>query len=148
MPAVDSDTIMRRLMQLDHGTCIRYRNTFSTDDPRRWYVSIPNCTASHPNGGFGSMGWGDGPTPQAALQASWKSVITHMTNDPRNFLLRYTCPNNVPIPGDTPQAWVRWSIEHEEWIDVEPTPEALGTRRIPRDRVLPYNSAEIQSERL
>jgi len=87
---------------------------------------------------------GCGPTSDDALRNMWCSAVAFMARCPEGFMQLYTCPNNVPIPGKDPQAWVRWDIGREEWVDVRRTPELLAARHVPADRIFSYNSWEIR----
>lgn len=150
--ALSVDDIMRRFCALcPRSPGIQFRPTFKSDDSRRWYVELPRVSwVSEPRDAGGSNLPDfeySGATPEEALFNMWESMIHYMARHPTGFLLLYTCPDNVSIPGDTPQAWVRWSIAREQWEDVTPTPELLAARNVPNGRIYPYNSWEIRGDR-
>lgn len=142
------DDIMRRFDAVcPQSPSIKFRPTLKPDDPRRWYMDLPRVSWI-PVSGAGSGALcdfdDDGPTPEDALRNMWAATIRFMTRCPEGFMQLCTCPDNVPIPGDTPQAWVRWNIGREQWEDVVPTPSLLAAMRVPADRIFPYNSWEIR----
>jgi hypothetical protein len=126
-------------MKLNKNVSLRYRDTFRDDDPRVWYVDQSRVVLSLTLGGFSNMIFNaDGPTPDIALHRMWQAVLDYFNSNADAFFLLYSCPSNVPIPGDTPQAWVRWDDERDTWIDVIPTEQALRAHKIPTDRVVSY----------
>ena len=130
------EEIMEILMRLDrHGTCIRMRD-LSFPASKRWYVSVGMVTTSSLSGGGYCPPWGEGTTPYEAAQNMWTEITGH--HDPDSFFIRFNCKLDVPIPGDDPQVWVRWSSEKDDWEDVLPTQEALAKHCIPRDRIRTY----------
>ena len=141
------DEIMRRFNRVcPRPPNIRFRHTLHHNDDRRWYVELPGVVWAFAEGAFLTLVHGfEGPTPDDALTNAWTKLMETQIEQPLNFLMLYTCPSNVPIPGNTPQAWVRWNIEREEWEDVVPTAETLEAWGIPADRIFPYNSFEIHS---
>lgn len=143
------DDIMRRFDALcPQPPSIKFRPTFKADDSRRWYVCLPRVQWIGSDGSSSSLVHGfDGPTPEAAVRNAWATTVDYAVKRPNGFFGLFTCPDNVPIPGDTPQAWVRLSLGRLEWQNVVPTPLLLERHRIPADRIFPYNAWEIRGDR-
>lgn len=129
------EAILERLMRLDPRTCMRMRPTHQR--PNRWYVDIGSVAVSLLSSSAWAGFFENGSTPEEALERTWAAIIGRSAESSL-FFLKYHCPSNVPIPGDDPQVWVRWSEERDDWVDVEPTATALQVRNIPADRIHPY----------
>lgn len=133
----EAEAILERLMRLDPRACVRIRPNFPSG-PSRWYVDLGSVVAAH----LAVRGWSDffkdGRTPEEALENIWRAIIAK-SDQAGSFFLRYgDCKPDEPIPGAGPQAWVRWSQEVNDWVDVPPTTEALAKRNIPADRIRSY----------
>lgn len=140
--------IMAKLAQLDPTACIRYRSSFKETDPRVWYVDLGRIVVSSERGGFNSHLHGtDGPTPDIALYKTWEAILEFFRTYPEGFFLLFSCPPNVPIPGDTPQAWVRWDERQDDWVNVKPTAQSLQAHHIPADRIVSYTDHALASRR-
>lgn len=134
-PMPHHEWVLTRLLRLSREACPRLRAGFPPG-PSRWYVDSGPVTVTGPSGG-GFCPWGNGATPEEALRAVWEFILQNLAS-PERFLLIYSCPPNVPIPGDGPQVWVRWNAERDDWEDVPPTPEMLKAWGIPPDRIRSY----------
>jgi hypothetical protein len=132
------ELILARLMRLDKRACVMMRPEF----PRggRWYVSLGKVIAASLEGrGFSTLVDGySGETPQAALLNAWSEVIEASSRQ-GIFFLRHNCLPTESIPGNDPQVWVRWSQDHQDWVDVTPTEQSLAVREIPAERIRPYD---------
>lgn len=131
-----SEQIMERLMRLDPGACVRMRDTFAPG-PNRWYVSPGRVAVTSTNGNGLYFPGQSGDSPESAIIKTWEEIM-EIARNPEKFFLRYNCAGNVPIPGDDPRAWVRWSETKDDWEDVEPTAEQLAVHGTPADRVHSY----------
>jgi hypothetical protein len=131
------EEIMERLMRLDRrGTRISMRDSFPPG-PNRWYITQSVYITGFKYGGFYPLSVSQsGSSPEEAAEKYWKEITN--VQDSNRFLCRITCKSDVPIPGDTPQIWVRWNQAKDDWEDVIPTAEALGNHCIPPERVIPY----------
>lgn len=140
------EAILERLMRLDPKACVRMRPTYQR--PARWYVFLGSVVAaSRVLGQWTYTFFENGCTPEEALENTWAAILK-MSATADGCFLRYRCTGDVPIPGDEPQVWVRWSEEADDWVDVVPNAEALRARNIPADRIRPYmRSIETVSPR-
>jgi hypothetical protein len=139
---VTPSQIMKTLMQLNPGICLKYRDTFEDDDPRVWYVSMSRVDWQHARSGnqYAPLVEGfDGPTPDIALHNAWTTLMEYL-KDQDCFLRVISCPSDVPIPGDDPQSWVTWDFKNREWVDVVPTWGMLNANNAPEGRVIPYRA--------
>ena len=129
------EQIMERLMRLDKWACVRMRDSFPPG-PSRWYVSPGRVQVTSAGGGGYAPGR-SGDSPESAIIGTWEEIMA-IADNPDAFFLRFNCQNNVPIPGDDPQVWVRWNRDKDNWEDAKPTSEMLAIRGIPADRVRSY----------
>jgi hypothetical protein len=132
------EIILSRLMRLDKHACVMMRPGFPRDG--RWYVSLGQVVVASLEGrAFSTLVHGySGETPQAALLNTWSEVVKESSR-PGVFFLRYNCLPTENIPGNGPQVWVRWSQDHQDWVDVTPTEQSLAVREIPAERIRPYD---------
>jgi hypothetical protein len=130
-----AEQVMERLMRLDRRACVRMRDTFPPG-PSRWYVWSGHIQVTGATGGGYAPGE-SGDSPESAIIRTWGQIMA-ITDDPGTFFLRFNCQDNVPIPGDDPQVWVRWDEETDDWVDVKPTAEMLAAHCVPADRVRSY----------
>lgn len=132
-----ADDIMSHLQHLSKDACVRTRPGFHHGSSK-WYVDIPRIVVTslnHPS--FSNfVNDSNGATPQEAIINTWNFILK-ISLDPNRFLMFYYCPPNVPIPGNDPQVWVRWSEVKCDWEDVSPTPKSLADRGITAYRILP-----------
>jgi hypothetical protein len=130
------EEIMERLMRLDRpGTSIKMRDSFPPG-PSRWYISQSVYLTGF-RGGYGPLGvYQSGSSPEETAEKYWAEITG--VQDPNSFLCRITCKSDVNIPGETPQVWVRWNKERDDWEDLVPTPEQLEHLNLPVERIRPY----------
>ncbi|MFA5838543.1 MAG: hypothetical protein WC849_01200 [Candidatus Paceibacterota bacterium] len=133
------EEIMERLNRLSTAS-INMRDGFSVFSDSRWYASMDNVTCSGKSGGSSSF-CGNGYTPESAVQNLWEEVLKNEKRDGL-FLRKHSCPNNVNIPGNDPQIWVRWNSKKDDWENVTPSQKDLESHRIPEDRVIKYQRVE------
>jgi hypothetical protein len=108
-----SEEIMERFGRLCRlGTSVMCRFTFPLG-PSKWYVSLDGVKVP-----VHTMDM-SGSTPEEAIVNAWRAVT-----DPQKSLtlIRYFCKrSDEPVPPEnTPQVWVRWNHEIDDWEDVEP----------------------------
>jgi len=101
--------------------------------PSKWYVVLSGVDVSFPNtGGSISSITGNcdsGSTPEEAVRNVWQGILA-LENDKECALRRYNCPDNVPIPGEDPQVWVRWNSQKDDWEDVPVSPSIVPPEKL------------------
>jgi len=129
--------IFSKLKEIDSEVCIRMHSNAA----ELWYLDFRNTMF----GGFTEHSENiasSGQTTEDLLLSFWKRLTADHTQNPNHFLVVYAHPDGPPINGHS-QAWVRWDEKQKDWIDVEPTKEALKTHNIARGSILSYMDEDI-----
>ena len=143
----DAEKVMTQLAKIDRGVSVCFRPEFPAGDVRRWYLYLPHLfSGSELDREYGPLVSGfERFYAEKAVVNGWCCLCSMFRDSKHALLVRVTCPRDVSVPGNTPQAWIRWNCDKNNWEDVVPTEKALRVHNIPEGRVVPYLDHRIQT---